>query len=291
MLRRIDIALARQQVPFAQTSHILPSDVSERYRNMLLRLDVDSSASEYLSTHLDRLVQTLALVPSPSATGRILELGCYNQITSLLASELGYQDVRGAYFGEAGCSDEATARANGEVIFRCRIDLFDVEKDQFPYEDESFDTVLACEIIEHLAVDPMHMLLECRRVLVDGGALLLTTPNCVGISAVARCLKGTEAPQIFSRYPHPAKNEACGPHVREYAPAEVVKALQAAGYRLETLLTERQGDVAIDTWAEDVLQSGGFETTHRGEQIYCLCRKDSTAVLDRHPQFLYESAD
>src|SRR6266540_1561740 len=38
-------------------------------------------------------------------------------------------------------------------------------------EDGRFQTVLACEIIEHLVLDPMHMLLEIRRVLRSGGTL------------------------------------------------------------------------------------------------------------------------
>src|SRR6266545_1409439 len=40
-------------------------------------------------------------------------------------------------------------------------------------EDGRFQTVLACEIIEHLVLDPMHMLLEIRRVLRSGGTLVL----------------------------------------------------------------------------------------------------------------------
>jgi hypothetical protein len=36
--------------------------------------------------------------------------------------------------------------------------------------------------------DPMHMLLEIQRVLIDGGALVLTTPNIASFASVASLL-------------------------------------------------------------------------------------------------------
>ena len=89
--------------------------------------------------------------------------------------------------------------------------------------------MLACEILEHLSRDPMHMLMECRRVLIDGGALLLTTPNSVSLTSVGRALHGRESPQVFSKYPDPRKGEQCGPHVREYAPRELETAPARGG--------------------------------------------------------------
>ncbi|MHB8894872.1 MAG: class I SAM-dependent methyltransferase [Candidatus Geothermincolia bacterium] len=45
-----------------------------------------------------------------------------------------------------------------------------------PFDDASFDTVYAGEIIEHVG-DPMEALAEWRRVLAPGGTLIVTTPN------------------------------------------------------------------------------------------------------------------
>lgn len=44
---------------------------------------------------------------------------------------------------------------------------------------ETFDTVISCETIEHLA-DPVTALKEIHRVLRPGGRLFLTTPNYMG---------------------------------------------------------------------------------------------------------------
>jgi 2-polyprenyl-3-methyl-5-hydroxy-6-metoxy-1,4-benzoquinol methylase len=121
-----------------------------------------------------------------------------------------------------GESDIRVANIDGVQRFRCRIEKFDAETDRYPCEDGRFDTVLACEIIEHLQRDPMHLLLESRRVLVEGGALLLTTPNCASLASVARALKG-ENPQVFAQYSNPLRGEQRGAHVREYTPWEIEK--------------------------------------------------------------------
>lgn len=79
------------------------------------------------------------------------------------------------------------------------IDLFDAEKDVYPYPDKHFDTLLAWESFEHFLHDPMHMLLESSRVLVDHGTLILTTPNVASYTAVARIPRMNNNPQLYSR--------------------------------------------------------------------------------------------
>ncbi len=287
VLRRLDALLQGPGDSPASSRQSADPLVAGRYREALLSLELDGASKEYLETHIDRLVRTLTLTPPPGSKGSILELGCYMQITPLLSSELGYSEVLGAYVGEAGTYHERSARARNGVEFRCRIDLFDAERDSFPYADGRFETVLACEILEHLARDPLHLLLECRRVLADGGALLLTTPNAIGLTGVARALRGRENPQVFSRYPDPRKKETGGPHVREYSPEEVGVVLRAAGFRVEWMLTERGDGFADDTWALDLLSENQFDVSMRGEQIYCLARKDGAAVTERYPKTIY----
>ncbi|MBI1353935.1 MAG: methyltransferase domain-containing protein [Acidobacteria bacterium] len=285
--REIDVRLAREEA--ALPAELRPDDSQlTRYRELLEAFDREESSTGYLKVHGARLARTLSLTPKGRPDQAILELGCYMQITPLLASELGYGSVRGAYFGEAGRTETRLANVQGREVFRCEVDLFDAETDPYPYAEGSFDLVLACEIFEHFRTDPMHMLVESRRILKPGGGLLLTTPNCASIGSVARALRG-ENPQVFAQYALPDRGEDRAAHVREYTPNELDRALRCAGFETEWLFTERFEGVATETWALELIEQAGFDPRLRGEQIYCLARKRDDAEVERYPAFLYVS--
>jgi SAM-dependent methyltransferase len=210
-------------------------------------------------------------------------------MTPTLGCVFGY-DVRGAYYGPLGRVDRKSVSAGGKEVFRCELDLFDAERDVFPYADGSFDLVLCCELIEHLLHDPMHMLIEIRRVLGDGGRLVLTTPNIASYTAVARVLNRKEHPQLFSRYADP-KGEFRDteiPHVREYTPDEVAETAVAAGFEVEYLFTEKIAGYESDLYFKELLEKMDYPTELRGEQTYLRARKREGARVVRYPGFLYE---
>jgi len=49
-------------------------------------------------------------------------------------------------------------------------------QDRWDYDDNTFDLVVASEIIEHVS-DPDHLILESKRVLKNNGILVIKTPN------------------------------------------------------------------------------------------------------------------
>jgi len=239
----------------------------------------------YLEIHLPRLARTLDITPLPQTTRRALELGAYMQMTPALQCVLGYEEVRGGYLGTPDQGPvRKTATHGGKAVFNCRIDYFDAERDPFPYDDGYFDVVLACEIIEHLRLDPMHMLVEARRVLAANGTLILTTPNVASYVSVARAISGVN-PQIWSRYP--AKDTEI-PHVREYTPSEIHDLMGAAGFAVERLFTEPIGSENAEAWLGPLFDHLGYPKNLRGEQIYLVARKCSGATVVRRPEFLYE---
>ena len=69
--------------------------------------------------------------------------------------------------------------------------IFNIEGGAFPFEDDHFDVVLFCEIIEHLTNDPLVALREIKRVLKPDGVLVLTTPNVNRLENVIRMIQGS----------------------------------------------------------------------------------------------------
>ena len=95
-------------------------------------------AAGYLETHQTRLVKTLEMTPPGGPCDRVLEMGAYLQITPALRTRLGYGEVRGCYYGPQGQVDHRQVTSAEGETFTCDIDLFDAEKDRFPYPDAHF---------------------------------------------------------------------------------------------------------------------------------------------------------
>lgn len=86
-----------------------------------------------------------------------------------------------------------------------------------PFMDESFERVISLETLEHIP-EPVHFLLELRRVLVCGGRLVLSTPPA-------------SAEWMTSLVDGIGANHGEGP--RCFLPsAEVKRLLQSSGFRL-----------------------------------------------------------
>jgi SAM-dependent methyltransferase len=289
-LHDLDSYLSKYDALAEKEPSVAPRHLYEEIKSFLRSVDApDEAARNYREVHMERVARTLSMVPPPGQTKRVLELGAYMQMTPVLQCVLGYEEVRGAYYGPAGRVDTKTITVGGEEVFRCYVDLFDAEKDRFPYNDGRYDTVLACEIIEHLLHDPMFMLLEINRVLVDGGALVLTTPNVASFTSLKCVLEGGH-PQIYSPYPNPYgehKDEEV-PHVHEYTPHQLGDAVRAAGFDIEYLFTEKIAGYNADQSMRSFLESNGYSTALRGEQIYLIGRKRAGGDITRYPSFLYD---
>ena len=272
--------------PVADRAPTIPTGTRESLETFFRELPADAAAREYICTHLHRLVTTMSLVPvaAPNGVARALELGAYMQMTPALAAVCGYAEVRGADFGPRGETVRKTlSLRSGE--FTCDIDLFDAERDTFPYPDGHFAVVLCCEMIEHLLLDPMHMLLEIRRVLKPGGKLILTTPNCASLTSLACALHGRHNPQIYACY---SRNPTDGrPHVREYTAYELQQLLIAGGFAVESLFTERIPGADEANWVRDLLRRSQMDESLRGEQTYCVAGLSEAGRVERYPSWLY----
>jgi glycosyltransferase involved in cell wall biosynthesis/SAM-dependent methyltransferase len=246
-------------------------------------------AREYATQHASRFLHTLEMTPAGDPSKAILEMGAYMQITPALKHKLCYGKVRGCYFGPPGRTDRKSIVSENGEPFECEIDHFDAERDVFPYTSESFDTVLCCELIEHLFADPMHMMSEINRILKPGGHVLITTPNLGSLRAISAILQGYH-PSFFPAYIRPRKagEEPEARHNREYVPMEIQHLLTDAGFETVRLETGEFHDEPHPEygWIAHLLERYRVHEHLRGDGIYALGRKTGP-VKERWPAWLY----
>lgn len=245
-------------------------------------------AAAYVEAHIARLVRTLEITPPGSAEDRILEMGAYMHITPALASKLGYGNVRGSYLGRPGTTDSREVSSASGDRFRCEIDLFNAERDRYPYEDDSFATVLCCELIEHLYDDPMHLMAEVNRILRTGGSLVLSTPNICSYRAVAAIMLNYH-PGLWHQYVQPDADGAVDPrHAREFAPRDVQQLFEAAGFEIVHFETGPYGKPgpAEYEWVKHMMRRYELPQQWREDAIYAVGRKTGP-LKERYPAALY----
>jgi len=102
---------------------------------------------------------------------KVLDVGCADgSFSEKLKDDFGF-DMHGV-----DVSKKAIASANKRGVTAKVHNL----ENPLPYSDNSFDLVVACEVIEHL-YDTDFFLSEMKRVLKDDAFLMLSTPNLVSL--------------------------------------------------------------------------------------------------------------
>ncbi len=101
----------------------------------------------------------------------------------------------------------------------------------WPVESESFDAVLAGEVIEHV-LDVDTFVGEAQRVLRNGGLFIVSTPNLAALGRRLMLLLGMN-PHIEISY----TGGAAG-HVRYFTPKVFREYIESKGFRLQKLTSD-----------------------------------------------------
>jgi glycosyltransferase involved in cell wall biosynthesis len=250
----------------------------------------DANAMSYISVHLRRFSEMLAVVGRGDKGLRLLELGANMYFSMLLRRFTEYNITHtDLWEGEREKTVIVRSPETGEHV-ALRLYNFDVEKDRFPFDDETFDLAIAAEIIEHLPNDPMFMMHELNRVLKTGGRLLVTTPNITSLRSFHAVLH-SYPPYIYNKF----SPRGGGRHCKEYAPREIALMFKRSGFAIDELKTLDvwiESDPATQYWdvyrqTYSLLKRLGASLTLRGEDIFALGHKVS-APKERYPVELYD---
>lgn len=92
----------------------------------------------------------------------------------------------------------------------------------FPFKSNSFDTIFAGEVLEHM-VNDISFLKECRRVLKKYGELVLSVPNI--------CSLKNRIKVLFGRLPTYSAGDVDF-HVHDYSLNKLNKLFKSLGYKI-----------------------------------------------------------
>ncbi len=227
--------------------------VDEAMRHWIAAHPTDEHAARSHPHDVVRLATTLAWLRDLDPRGRrILELGGHGVASFVLEQ---------AFPDNEWVRDETDLRQS------------------LPHPDQSFDLVLAMEVIEHVAdVEYAHAtrlsgirscLREVHRVLRVNGTMLLTTPNACSLLVIDRALRG-EPPW---QYPF---------HFRELTPAELQILVEQAGLHVRRCATEYVWSRPEQTPALlRFLHDQGLDADERGDDTFLVAERREIPPVPR----------
>ena len=206
------------------------------------------AASDWVDLQLTHVVDSLARL-APRARGRLLDVGCgdkpYEHLFRPFVSEyLGVEHE--ATFG----STAALARGKADVLY---------DGTRLPFADESFDTVLSVQVLEHTP-DPQALISDMARVLRRDGLMILSAPFSFRVH---------EAPHDYFRFsPHGLRVlcERAGLEIEEIHPHGNLWSL--LGHKLNTFFALQVAQ--IGGIAQSMGKLGHEAPTRRGARLWTL---------------------
>jgi 2-polyprenyl-3-methyl-5-hydroxy-6-metoxy-1,4-benzoquinol methylase len=199
-------------------------------------INTGSGPASYAARHRHEYVRTVSDIlqyrPVTSGPVRVLELGAFFGVNCMALRSLGYE-VTAADMPEFIDNPVQVAR-----YAQYRIATKGVRLEEFvlPFDDNSFDVIIMCEVLEHLNFNPLPLLKEINRVGSLKSIFYLSLPNVAQIRNRIKALKGKalgiSVAEFFTQL-DPQSSEIVNGHWREYTGPEIREMLERLGYRIE----------------------------------------------------------
>jgi SAM-dependent methyltransferase len=191
--------------------------------------------SVYIQSHRFEYVRTVrdVLKHRPPGNGpvRVLEIGAFFGVVCFALADLGYE-VTAADIPEYIEMPSQVRRYADHNIATKGVRL---EEFLMPFEDESFDVIIMCEVLEHLNFNPLPLIKEINRIGKPGSIFYLSLPNLSRMKNRKNIMKGegigVTVSSMFKQL-DPSDPELANGHWREYTMPEIREILERLGYRL-----------------------------------------------------------
>jgi SAM-dependent methyltransferase len=160
----------------------------------------------------------------------ILDFGCgpcdKGAVLQLLGYKcFGYDDLQDAWHKIPGNKEKILKFVSDQgIVFKL------AENGPIPFGSESFDMVMANDVLEHLHDSPRELLNDLLGLAKPNGLLLITVPNAVNIRKRLEVLRGgTNLPRYegYYWYPDPWRG-----HIREYVEGDLRQMAQYLGLQI-----------------------------------------------------------
>jgi SAM-dependent methyltransferase len=237
----------------------------------------------YLREAFGRFLYTLSIMPK--GKGKLLEIGSNPYFMSMLIRNFTkYELYCSNFFAKyPRKSVEYKVNHKGEKI-EFKFSNFNIESDDILFENDYFDVILFCEVIEHLTKDPIKALLNIKNILKADGYLILSTPNVCRLENVAKMITGVNIYDPYSGYgPY-------GRHNREYNKHELVQLLSQLGFGIEIVFTSDVHDNVSDNFypVSKFIKLVQHRKLDLGQYLFVRAKNSGKANTGK-PQWLYRS--
>lgn len=132
-----------------------------------------------------------------------------------------------------------------DEIEKLNVKKCDIEEESFPFDDKTFDIVLLMQVIEHLGRNPVHALMEIKRVLKPGGTLIVTTPNFFALNNIKSLIFKREQQDFNSLISQHKYERNYTAHIRVYTKNELKQLIEFAGLTVKKTIFMHRGDTMM----------------------------------------------